>query len=918
MSPLNRYYFFLLWGIILSSLLSAQDKSNKGKEFWLGYGHNALFTQSSPPNGQTHVLYLSAEQAAKVTVSVNGTSWSQTVNIPANTVDFSVVIPKSGTEDARLTGEGLFTKGIHIVSDVPIVVYAHQFNLFSSAATMLMPVEAYGYTYYSLNFTQVSNYPDSYSWFYVVAAENNTKVLITPADSTEGGWEPGLTYTVTLNKGEIYNVFGKKTSTYTGKDLTGSKIVSVPGTDGNCHPVAFFSGSSRIVICDGNGGDVLQQQVFPANAWGTRYVTYRSQNNPSGDISTPFLGYFRVAVRNPSTIVKRNGIPLTGLINNFYYQFTSTSGDYIEADQPVLVAQYLVSGNECTGNSTNVYGDPEMIYLSPIEQGVKSAVFYSTRNQAIDLSFLNVVIPQQGLSSLLIDGAPVTTSQSIIHPANPAYAVVVRRFPGPSAQHSISSDSTFVASAYGVGFFESYGYNMGTFVNNLNAYSYIRNTLSTVGTTDTFTCTKTPFRICIQLAYRAASIHWKLSQVIGLAPNTDSFFTNPVPVDSAFINGRKYFTYTLQQDFTVSTPGTYYIPVTYTAPDIDACNQSESATVRVVVKPGPKADFSFNVPACLADSIRFTGTAVPGSFNLINYNWLFDDNSATNTINAVKLFTNTGSQNIRYRIYADNGCTGDTTKTITISESPTASFIITGAPFCEGKPITLTSAATGISSWNWELGNTTSTTVPPFTYSFSTGTYAVKLVAKTASGCPSDTVEQSITIYPTPVVNAGADKTIRAGTSVTLDATVTPAGDYNFSWSPSLYLDAPTIPNPVSAPLVSTGYTIRVVDRQSGCSGEDDVAVTVISELFIPNAFTPNNDGRNDKWIIPGLALYPEAVVSVFNRGGRKIFESKGYTSNPWNGTFKGAIQPNDVYVYLIELRDETKKIIKGTVTIIR
>lgn len=918
MSLLIRYYFLFHLGIIISSLLSAQEKSNKGKEFWLGYGHNALFANASPPNSQNHILYLSAEQAATVTVSVNGTSWAQTVNIPANTVDFSIIIPKSGADDSRILSEGLFNKGIHIISDVPIVVYSHQYNLFSSAATLLMPVETYGYTYYSLNYSQVSNYPDSYSWFYVIAPENNTRVLITPSDSTQGGWLPGQTYTVNLNKGQLYNVFGKRADTYTGKDMSGSKIVSVAGADGNCHPVAVFSGSSRVVICNGNGGEILQQQIFPANAWGTRYLTYHTVQSAIGDITSPLLNIYRVAVRTPATIVKRNGVPLTGLINNFYYEFSSTSGDYIEADQPILVSQYTVSANECTGSSTGPYGDPEMFYLSPIEQGVKNSVFYSTRREAIDLNFINVIIPQGGLSSLRIDGTAVLPAEYITHPVNNNYAVVVKRLWGPAAQHSVNSDSTFIATVYGVGTLESYGYNMGTYVNNLNAYSSIKNSLNLTNQADTFTCPKTPFRITIKLAYKASSIHWKLSQVAGLNPTTDSIIVNPIPFDSSFINGRKYYTYTLQQDFSFATAGTYYIPVTYMAPDIDACNQTESTTVKVLVKPGPIADFTFNAPACLADSIRFTGTAVPGSFNLINYNWLFDDNSTANTINAVKLFTNTGSQNIRYRIYADNGCLGDTTKTITISESPTASFSISGTPFCEGKPVTITSSASGISSWNWELGNTTSTTVPPFTHSFSTGTYSVKLVAKTASGCPSDTLEQNITIYTTPVVNAGADKTIRAGSSVTLDAAVTPAGDHNFSWSPSLYLDAPTILNPVSAPLVSTSYTIRVVDRQSGCSGEDDVTVTVISELFIPNAFTPNNDGRNDKWIIPGLALYPEAVVSVFNRGGRKIFESKGYTNNPWNGTFKGIGQPNDVYVYLIELRDESKKIIKGTVAIIR
>jgi hypothetical protein len=101
------------------------------------------FTQDNPVNSQTLVLYLSADQAAVVTVTVNSTSFSQTVNIPANTVNFSIIIPKSGVNDARIQSEGLSTKGIHIVSDVPIVVYAHQYGLFSSGATMLMPVETY-------------------------------------------------------------------------------------------------------------------------------------------------------------------------------------------------------------------------------------------------------------------------------------------------------------------------------------------------------------------------------------------------------------------------------------------------------------------------------------------------------------------------------------------------------------------------------------------------------------------------------------------------------------------------------------------------------------------------------------------------------------------------------------------------------
>jgi len=917
MSLFNRYYL-LLFFVACGCSMAAQDRSNKGKEFWLGYGHNVLFTQASPPNSQEQVLYLSAEQAATVTVSVNNSSWSRTVNIPTNSVDFSVSIPKTGPEDARLTGEGLFSKGIHIVSDVPIVVYAHQYNLFSSAATMLMPVETYGYTYYSLNFTQTSNYPDSYSWFYVIASEDNTRIEISPSDSTEGGLLPGQIYTVNLNKGQLYNVFGKKTGSLTGKDITGSKVVSIPGADGNCHPVALFSGSSRIVVCDGNGGEVMQQQIFPANAWGTSYITYHIMHNPSMIISDPFLTYYRVAVRDPSTIVKRNGVPLTGLINNFYYEFTSHYGDHIEADKPVLVGQYTVSTNECNNTSTSPYGDPEMIYLSPIEQGVRSAVFYSTRTEAIDLNFINVIIPQNALSSLRIDGAAVTPAEFITHPANSNYAVVAKRLWGPAAQHTISSDSTFIATVYGLGIFESYGYNMGTKVNNLDAYSEIKNGLNTTGNTDSFTCPKTPVRLFIKLAYPATRLHWKLGAVPGISPAADSVIINPVPVGTSFMNNRLYYTYTLQQDFIFSTPGTYYIPVSYSSPGIDACNQTETATIAVLVKPGPKADFTVTDPACLADPVLFNSAAVPGTFTLTGHQWLFQDNSTVTTVNADKLFTAAGNQQVKYMITTYNGCIADTTKTVMIYENPVASFSTSNPPYCTSQPITVSSTAAGISEWNWDMGNAVRTSVSPFSHSYTTaGNYTIQLITKNAAGCLSDTATRLITVATLPVVHTGADTVIRVGNSVTLNAVVTPPGNYTYTWSPATYLSNSTVLHPVATPDVTTSYQLQAVDPQSGCMASDDVVITAVSALFIPTAFTPNNDGKNDRWVIPGLALYPEARVVVFNREGQKIFDRKGYTNNAWDGTYKGEAQPNAVYVYMIELGDR-KTILKGTLTLVR
>jgi gliding motility-associated-like protein len=1129
------------------------------------------------------------------------------VNIPANTVDATILIPKTGPNDARLLTDGFSNKGIHIVSDVPVAVYAHVYVNQGSGATMLMPVETYGYSYSSVNYRQntsgsalpnisptTQNGPDWYSWFYVVASEDNTTLEITPSDTTKNGWLPTQTYTVNLNKGEIYSVYGKMVpgnnqAWAASKDMTGSKVISVPGADGNCHPFALFSGSSGIRICRGDGGEYIQQQMFPSQAWGTRYLTYHTINNTNTDILETNRNYYRVCVSDPTAVVRRNGIPLTGLVNNFYYELMdSTGGDYIESDKPVLVSQYTVNDNQCWNFPTTTpappsNGDPEMFYLSPIEQGQKSVRFFASRQSpAIAYVYTNIHVPTIAIGSLRVDGNVVPASQIVVHPNNPAYSVALARFIGPAAQHTITCDSAFTATVYGLGNYESYGYNVGTLINNLNNYSEIRNTYNTTANIDTFTCPKSPVRLFVKLGYPATSIHWKLSQVTGMSPNADSIIANPVPVRTEIINGRTYYVYTLQQDFIFTTPGTYIIPVTYSKTVIQNCSQSENATVKVVVKPGPKADFTFPAPACLLDSVRFTGAAIPGTFNLVNYNWTFDDNSTASTINTVKLFTAAGNQNVRYRVIADNGCVGDTTKTVTILDSPVASFTVnanicqrdsvrivdasaipsgtiaswqwnfgdgntstrtTNAPFyhqyttpgnytislitvaasgcksdtafmpvtvlpkplatfstggnvclgdsvrfvdaststagtitswqwnfgdgnsstltnnnpfyhtytaagnypvtlivtaangcssdtfrlavnvsskpaatftyngkpcvdslqtfsssvptgganpptwhwnfgdgqtfnsatantashayaasltnitvkhwvsysagcssdtafatiplinanpvasftitgdtlCERKPITLTSTVTGVSNWSWNLGNGNSAATPPFTHSYNTAnTYTISLVVSTAAGCGSLPATQTITINPTPAINAGPDKFIRLGTSTTLDATINNPANYNFLWTPSLYLSATDILNPVSAPDNLITYTILAIDKLNNCTATDQVVVTPVSDIYIPTAFTPNNDGKNDQWVIPGLALYPEARVSVFNRAGQLIYDTKGHTSNPWNGTYKGIVQPNEVYVYLVQLNDERKQIFKGTVTIIR
>jgi gliding motility-associated-like protein len=172
-------------------------------------------------------------------------------------------------------------------------------------------------------------------------------------------------------------------------------------------------------------------------------------------------------------------------------------------------------------------------------------------------------------------------------------------------------------------------------------------------------------------------------------------------------------------------------------------------------------------------------------------------------------------------------------------------------------------------------------------------------------------------VQPAPPISAGPDKNIITGASVQLEATIANPGLYQFQWTPANFLSDPRLLQPVATPSSTIRYVISATDTRSGCTAVDTMQVGVFTALFIPTAFTPNQDGKNDTWEIPGLAMYPSAKVYVFERAGQPVFESSNYNAGYWNGRYKGKLLPAGVYVYLIQLNDEKKTILKGTLTII-
>lgn len=162
-------------------------------------------------------------------------------------------------------------------------------------------------------------------------------------------------------------------------------------------------------------------------------------------------------------------------------------------------------------------------------------------------------------------------------------------------------------------------------------------------------------------------------------------------------------------------------------------------------------------------------------------------------------------------------------------------------------------------------------------------------------------------------MSAGEDVEIGSGESTQLQG----IGGASFEWSPTAGLSGNTIPDPISAPEGTTIYTLT--SSINGCTFTDDVMVSVIRLVNPPNTFTPNEDGFNDIWDIPGIADYPGAEVLIHDRWGQIVFRSNGYRE-PWDGTHNGRKLSVGTYYYHIQLNqlEGRSPPYTGFVTIVR
>jgi gliding motility-associated-like protein len=248
----------------------------------------------------------------------------------------------------------------------------------------------------------------------------------------------------------------------------------------------------------------------------------------------------------------------------------------------------------------------------------------------------------------------------------------------------------------------------------------------------------------------------------------------------------------------------------------------------------------------------------------------------------------------------------------------------TGSPFTEPSClyidgsgnvyITLAGGSNSVQKWTpiYSPVNTTYTPLTPGSYS---------TVVTDNNNCIVST--NIIQINPLPVIPSGQSFQLTPGQVLVIDPQV--SGDIvSYLWSPAYGLSNDTTQNPVANPSKTTIYMLTVISTD-GCAATGDIIVKVFTNLSVPNAFTPNGDGKNDIfYILGGLEGTTVKDFSIFNRWGERIFQvNNALPGDPgfgWNGNYKGLPAPAGAYVYIItiKLADNTTQIYKGTVVLIR
>lgn len=390
---------------------------------------------------------------------------------------------------------------------------------------------------------------------------------------------------------------------------------------------------------------------------------------------------------------------------------------------------------------------------------------------------------------------------------------------------------------------------------------------------------------------------------------------------------------------TTQNPGYIYASSgTYNVTLIATTNNGCKDTIEknVVIHPLPDVMYSA-ANVCNGSSVYFNDlSAIPATDTLQFWTWDFGDNSAPINNQLVShVYPAPGTYTVQLTVVSNFGCSDFITQTVVVNPNPNVNFAANKTMGCELLCVYFQDASTILTGsnaqWKWNAGDGSPQSIDAnFEHCYTNDSvfapvnFNVTLTVTSDSGCVG-TLSKSdyITVYPNP----GADFTAQPQTTTIIDPVISvvdaSSGADFWAWDFG-DLQTDSLFNPVPHTYADTGiYLITLVtSTQYGCI--DTAYQTIIIEpdfaFYIPNAFSPNDDGINDTFTGKGVFI-TQFEMMIFDRWGNMVFYSNDL-SKPWDGRANNGpeIAQADVYTYLIKLSDINMKKhkYKGIVTLVR
>ncbi|MEO6904231.1 MAG: PKD domain-containing protein [Bacteroidia bacterium] len=369
---------------------------------------------------------------------------------------------------------------------------------------------------------------------------------------------------------------------------------------------------------------------------------------------------------------------------------------------------------------------------------------------------------------------------------------------------------------------------------------------------------------------------------------------------------------------TYTVPGTYAIKLNVLNPA--SCNKGDNSIQYVIVYPPMNADFDFIAKPCSYE-VYFSDSSTTAP---ISWRWNFDDGTFSKLQNPKHVYQKSGKYIVKLTTSNSYGCTDSVEVMVDLAVLNPIS-INSNKNACIGNPIQLMASGGIAYKWTPSKGLNNTAIANPIASPDTTTLYIVTILSVNALG---DTCSQQLSTL-VKVFNPAtfplllkADKdTLLEGESTKLHAITDTTIAVN--WNPDKTLSSTTSYNPIATPVKTTTYTV-VISDSSGCSKQQQITIYVFpskcttQNVFVPNTFSPNGDGKNDILYVRSNALL-ELYFAVYDRWGELMFETTDINKG-WDGTYKNIKSDPAVFAWYLRAKcyngEEIKR--KGNVTLIR